>query len=500
MEKQRQLEWENQQLQKMQQLRQQEQEKLLKLKAQNQTYTIELGSLNDKVKELSQKICDTRITVTSVKSVIDGMRSTRDTQMSEMTSLKAQIKEQNAKLVQLSQEKSKLDSKYSKSDGLSQEIFASKQLNINQLRDKLHNLKEDVDPKEADVNANTEQLNELKNQLQSLLDNCEETYATYVSHRNQVLELKNNKKNDALTSAWDTAPDQNSWSTATATTTTAAAPTASEITPQAGYAPYRAIYEFFARNSDEITFQPGDIIMVPFEQNAEPGWLAGEINGHTGWFPETYVEKIDDAEVAAVDESNISSYDQVATDPVASAVPDETTATTLEQSQSAYTTSSAAEGETYISCYPYESAEPGDLVFDAGEYIVVTKKDGDWWTGTIGGNRTGVFPSNYVQDVDTTAQTAADTTTSYASQNYSDDIRNQEEADTEVSEINTQPKSESVQDNFSRPMSTSSTTSVCLLYFSHSYSIRFGIEISFIDRVFMVYFRACVERKVKWHK
>jgi len=32
---------------------------------------------------------------------------------------------------------------------------------------------------------------------------------------------------------------------------------------------------------------------VPFEQNAEPGWLAGEIGGHTGWFPDTYVEKID---------------------------------------------------------------------------------------------------------------------------------------------------------------------------------------------------------------
>lgn len=34
-------------------------------------------------------------------------------------------------------------------------------------------------------------------------------------------------------------------------------------------------------------------MQVPLEQNAEPGWLAGEINGHTGWFPETYVEKAD---------------------------------------------------------------------------------------------------------------------------------------------------------------------------------------------------------------
>lgn len=45
-------------------------------------------------------------------------------------------------------------------------------------------------------------------------------------------------------------------------------------------------------------------------------------------------------------------------------------------------------------------------------------------------------------------------------QNYSDDINNQEEADTEVSEINTQSKAETTQDTYNRPMSTSSTTSV----------------------------------------
>lgn len=450
MEKQRQIEWENQQLQKMQQLRQQEQEKLLKLKAQNQTYTIDLGSLNEKVKELSQKICDTRVSVTSVKTVIDGMRSTRDTQMSEMASLKARIKEQNARLVQLSQEKAKLDSKYAKADGLSQEIFTTKQLNINQLRGKLQNLKEEVEPKEADVNANTEQLNEVKDQLKILLDNCEEIYALYVTHRNQVNELKNNKKNESLTSAWDSAPavQQDSWATSAvapaATTTT----TTNEIPSKSGYEPYRAIYEFNARNSDEITFQPGDIVMVPFEQNAEPGWLAGEINGHTGWFPESYVEKIENVEETV--NENISDYTQ----PEESKIPTEST----------FDSSEPTGDDTYISCYPYESTEPGDLTFGAGEYIVVTKKDGNWWTGTIG-NRTGMFPANYVQDAGS-AQANLDsayyTQTATDSQNYSDDVRNQEEADTEVSEINTQPKSETVQDNYSRPMSTSSTTSVCL--------------------------------------
>lgn len=285
MEKQRQIEWENQRISEMQQQRQREQEKVLKLKAQNQTCTIELSTLNEKIKELSQKICDTRVGVTSVKTVIDGMRSTRDTQMSEMATLKARIKEQNAKLVTLSQEKAKIDSK-SKSSDYSQEVFSSKQLNINQLRGKIDNTKEELETKQSDVNSNTEQLNELKSELNSLINTCEEIYAIYDEQRNQVMELKNNKRNDSLTSAWDTHPTQDAWATS--------APSAvSNVVAKPGYVKYRAIYEFSARNTDEITFVPGDIVMVPLEQNAEPGWLAGEINGHTGWFPETYVEKVD---------------------------------------------------------------------------------------------------------------------------------------------------------------------------------------------------------------
>lgn len=133
-------------------------------------------------------------------------------------------------------------------------------------------------------------------------------------------------------------------------------------------------------------------------------------------------------------------------------------------------TSSTEETGAYISCYPYESAEVGDLTFGAGEYITVIKKDGDWWTGTIG-DRTGIFPSNYVQEASAIEAINVDPTTDnyystqQSTQNYSDDVQNQEEADTEVSEINTQPKSESVQDSFTRPMSTSSTTSVNQTYF-----------------------------------
>lgn len=77
-----------------------------------------LNSYSLQIKDLSQKICDTRAGVTNVKSVIDGMRTQRDTSMSEMAQLKVRIKEQNAKLLQLTQERAKWDAK-SKASGVS---------------------------------------------------------------------------------------------------------------------------------------------------------------------------------------------------------------------------------------------------------------------------------------------------------------------------------------------------------------------------------------------
>lgn len=101
-------------------------------------------------------------------------------------------------------------------------------------------------------------------------------------------------------------------------------------------------------------------------------------------------------------------------------------------------------GEKYISCYPYQSAEAGDLVFDAGEEVLVVKKDGDWWTGVIG-NRTGIFPANYVLPPDNNASvtngTVPDQTPTAMS---AEEARNQADADSEVSQINTQNVSNDV--------------------------------------------------------
>ena len=51
--------------------------------------------------------------------------------------------------------------------------------------------------------------------------------------------------------------------------------------------------------------------------------------------------------------------------------------------------------------YSYESQEADDLQFKQGDYITVTSRaDSDWWSGRVNGEgREGIFPSNYVDNI-----------------------------------------------------------------------------------------------------
>ena len=113
-----------------------------------------------------------------------------------------------------------------------------------------------------------------------------------------------------------------------------------------------AQYPWKAKEDNHLSFSKGDIITIKEQQDM---WWFGQLGDTSGWFPKSYVRTLDES-------GNV--------------VP---------------------EDEYYLSLYPFESQEPGDLAFDANELIKVTKKDGDWWTGNIGELKHGVFPSNYVR-------------------------------------------------------------------------------------------------------
>lgn len=87
----------------------------------------------------------------AVKSTIDGMRVSRDTFMSEISSLKAQLKEQNQRLIALNKEKAAFDSKKNAirgSEGKTAEQMQQELLNEQTM---LEQLREDVKEIKAEV-------------------------------------------------------------------------------------------------------------------------------------------------------------------------------------------------------------------------------------------------------------------------------------------------------------------------------------------------------------
>ena len=62
------------------------------------------------MQKLTNDISETRTGVTDVKCFIDGMRTSRDTKMKDMADLKAKLKDQNQRLLQVTQDKAKVSS------------------------------------------------------------------------------------------------------------------------------------------------------------------------------------------------------------------------------------------------------------------------------------------------------------------------------------------------------------------------------------------------------
>uniref|UniRef100_A0A670IBK9 Intersectin 2 n=1 Tax=Podarcis muralis TaxID=64176 RepID=A0A670IBK9_PODMU len=127
----------------------------------------------------------------------------------------------------------------------------------------------------------------------------------------------------------------------------------------------QALCSWTAKKDNHLNFSKNDIITVLEQQE---NWWFGEVGRGRGWFPKSYVKILSEHETKI-----LSSFPE------------------------------------YIALYSYTSSEPGDLTFTEGEEILVTQKDGEWWTGSIG-DKTGIFPSNYVRPKDYENSAAASKT------------------------------------------------------------------------------------------
>nr|XP_054752972.1 intersectin-1-like isoform X1 [Lytechinus pictus] len=193
----------------------------------------------------------------------------------------------------------------------------------------------------------------------------------------------------------------------------------------------KALYDWDAKKDNHLSFKAGDTITVLEKQDM---WWSGEMDGRRGWFPKAHVQFLDEATPEGKGHSFRNSGDMdaiyantpkpqsedpfalyantpkvtkqpsppptslqqpVQPDP-AVAAPVVAVAAALDNSAPQQEDTGGEKSEECVALYTYSSDEPSDLAFEAGERITVTKKDGEWWTGKIGG-REGIFPSNYVQ-------------------------------------------------------------------------------------------------------
>ncbi|XP_043449617.1 intersectin-1 isoform X10 [Prionailurus bengalensis] len=223
---------------------------------------------------------------------------------------------------------------------------------------------------------------------------------------------------------------------------------------------YRALYPFESRSHDEITIQPGDIVMVKGEwvdesQTGEPGWLGGELKGKTGWFPANYAEKIPENEVPAPVKPGPDTTSAPAPKlamretpaPVAVTAPEPSTTpnnwadfsstwptSTNEKPEtdnwdawaaqpsltvpsagqlrqrSAFTPATATgsspspvlgqgekvEGLQAQALYPWRAKKDNHLNFNKNDVITVLEQQDMWWFGEVQGQK-GWFPKSYVK-------------------------------------------------------------------------------------------------------
>ncbi|CAL1603896.1 unnamed protein product [Knipowitschia caucasica] len=137
----------------------------------------------------------------------------------------------------------------------------------------------------------------------------------------------------------------------------------------------QALCSWTAKTENHLNFNKDDVIKVLEQQE---NWWLGELNGAQGWFPKTYVTVL--SEEDTVDDKSLSAESSDASD--------------------------SQPFEEFMALYTYESPEPGDLTFKERDIILVSKREGEWWSGSIG-DRTGLFPGNYVKPKESDTSSAS---------------------------------------------------------------------------------------------
>ncbi|XP_052017959.1 sorbin and SH3 domain-containing protein 2 isoform X13 [Apodemus sylvaticus] len=147
-------------------------------------------------------------------------------------------------------------------------------------------------------------------------------------------------------------------------------------TPEKEKLPAKAVYDFKAQTSKELSFKKGDTVYIL--RKIDQNWYEGEHHGRVGIFPISYVEKL----------------------------------TPPEKAQPARPPPPVQPGEIgeAIAKYNFNADTNVELSLRKGDRIILLKRvDQNWYEGKIPGtNRQGIFPVSYVEVVKRNTKGAED--------------------------------------------------------------------------------------------
>ncbi|XP_060102427.1 sorbin and SH3 domain-containing protein 2 isoform X10 [Heteronotia binoei] len=161
-------------------------------------------------------------------------------------------------------------------------------------------------------------------------------------------------------------------------------------TPERERLPARAVYDFKAQTSKELSFKKGDTVYIL--RKVDQNWYEGEHYGRVGIFPISYVEKL----------------------------------TPPEKAQPARPPPPAHIGEIgeAVAKYNFNADTNVELSLRKGDKVILLRRvDQNWYEGKLPGtNRQGIFPVSYVETVKkNTAKGADDYPVPPIPQSYSSD-------------------------------------------------------------------------------
>lgn len=128
----------------------------------------------------------------------------------------------------------------------------NKQININKLKSQIEYYEKEKAAKMADLANNNTQLTELKNKLNEMVEKTNDLAKLYDAKRSEAQEFRDTY-NPVVEDPWRQEVPTN----VPTNETPSRVPNVN-----ASKVRYRCLYAFHARNADELTIEPGDVVMV----------------------------------------------------------------------------------------------------------------------------------------------------------------------------------------------------------------------------------------------